>query len=81
MPGLGPLTISLNINAKTNVIDVNNILTQSLYFILNNKLLITRKSLMNFEKNVFKKNYKTVQSCPWFPRLDHQMSSIGSEVK
>ena len=27
LPGLGPLTINLNINAKTNGIDVNNILT------------------------------------------------------
>ena len=27
LPGLGPLTINLNINAKTNAIDVNNILT------------------------------------------------------
>ena len=26
LPGLGPLTINLNIDAKTNVIDVNNIL-------------------------------------------------------
>ena len=27
LPGLGPLTINLNIDAKTNGIDVNNILT------------------------------------------------------
>ena len=27
LPGLGPLTINLNINVKTNGIDVNNILT------------------------------------------------------
>ena len=27
LQGLGPVTINLNIDAKTNVIDVNNILT------------------------------------------------------
>ena len=51
LSGLGPLMINLNIDANTNGIDVNNILTSSLYFIFNNKLLISRKSLMNFEKN------------------------------
>ena len=81
LPGLGPLTINLNINAKTNGIDVNNILTYSLCFIFNNKLLITRKSLMNLKKYIFKKNYKTVQSWLRFHRLDRPMSSIGPKVK
>ena len=77
LSGLGPLTINLNTDEKTNGIDVTNILTSSLCFIFNNKLLITRKSLMDFEK----KNYKMVQSWPRFPRLDHTMSSIGPKVK
>ena len=38
----GPLTINLNIDAKTNGTAVDNILSKSLYFIFNNKLLITK---------------------------------------
>ena len=33
LPGLGPLTINLNIDVKTNGIDVNNILTKSVYIL------------------------------------------------
>ena len=47
MPGLGPLTINLNIDAKTNGIDVNNILTEFIFYFQQEIKKIYKKKLQN----------------------------------